>query len=194
MKTNSMKKVFILAGPSWVGKTTLWMKFKEKYPNFPVEKVVTSTTRPKRSWEKQWKDYYFLSLDEFSKKIENKEFIEYAEVHNNFYGSTYEELERILTESKYPLYIVDPQWVKFLKNKLSGLYDVKTIFILPPSEEELKQRLIKRGETPDSDSFKIRLKESLIWLAEKDNYDYQIVNDNLDQAVDKLKDIFEGKI
>ena len=185
-----MKKVFILAGPSWVWKTTLWQKFKEKYPQFPVEKIITSTTRPRRDGEIHGRDYYFLSLEEFKDKIENKEFIEYAEVHNNFYGSTYEELERILKKGKFPLYIVDPQWVKFLKEKLSWIYDVKTIFILPPSEEELKRRLIKRGETPDSESFKIRLKESLIWLAEKDNYDYQIVNDDLDKAVEELKNIF----
>ena len=189
-----MKKIFILAGPSWVWKTTLWESFKKKYPDFSVEKIITSTTRTKREGEVDWKDYYFLSLEEFKQKVENKEFVEYAEVHNNFYWSTYEELERILKENKYPLYIVDPQWVKFLKEKLSWLYDVKTIFILPPSEEELKKRLIKRWESPDSEDFKIRVKESLIWLAEKDNYDYQIINDDLNNALEQLKSIFESKI
>jgi len=69
------------------------------------------------------------------------------------------------------------------------LYDVKTIFILPPSENELKKRLLKRGEDKNSESFKVRLNESLIWLSEKDNYDYQIVNDDLEKAVGKLSEI-----
>ena len=183
-----MKKVFILTWPSWVGKTTLWEQLKSKVPN--IEKVITTTTRKKRNYEEHWKDYYFVTIDEFTKLIKEGKLIEYAEVHNNFYGSTYDELERILSLWKTPLYIVDPQGVKFLKTKLSWLYDVKTIFILPPSENELKKRLLKRGEDENSESFKVRLNESLIWLSEKDNYDYQIVNDDLEKAVNKLRKIF----
>ncbi len=186
---NKMKKIIILSGPSWVGKTTIWQKFKEKYPNFPIEKIITTTTRNPRPNEIDWKDYYFVSLDKFKDLIQNHQLIEYAEVHNNFYGSTYDELERILNSGKSALYIVDPQWVKFLKSKLSSLYDVKTIFILPPSIEELKNRLLKRWEDPNSESYKIRVNESLVWLAEKDDYDFQIVNDNLDKAVEEFKNI-----
>jgi len=187
-----MKKVFILAGPSWVGKTTLWEELKKKYPDINVEKVITTTTRQKRDYEIHGKDYYFVDIKKFRDLIKNKQLIEYAEVHNNFYGSTYDELERILNNWKNPLYIVDPQWVKSLKNKLSDIYDVKTIFILPPSEEELKKRLLKRWEDPNSESFKIRLNESLVWLAEKDDYDYQIVNDDLEKSVLQLKEVFES--
>jgi len=102
----------------------------------------------------------------------------------------HEPLYRASKKNKViPLYIVDPQWVKFLKNKLWWIYDVKTIFILPPSEDELKNRLLKRWENPNSESFKIRINESLIWLEEKDNYDYQIINDNLEKAVEKFREI-----
>ena len=187
-----MPKVFILSWPSGVGKTSIWEKFKQKYPNSNIEKVITTTTRPKREYEIDGKDYYFVTVDDFAKLIKEHKLIEYAEVHNNFYGSTYAELERILNSGKNPLYIVDPQGVKFLKEKLWKDYEVKTIFILPPSEEELKKRLLKRGEDPNSESFKVRLNESLVWLAEKDDYDFTILNDDLDKAVEQFKSIIES--
>jgi guanylate kinase len=71
--------------------------------------VITTTTRKKRDYEQDGKDYYFVNIDDFRKLIHDKELIEYAEVHNNFYGSTFSELERILNKGKWPLYIVDPQ-------------------------------------------------------------------------------------
>ncbi len=184
-----MKKVFILSGPSWVGKTTIWEEFDKKYNNWKIKKIITTTTRKKRNYEIDWKDYYFLDVETFRNKIKNKEFIEYAEVHNNFYGSTYEELEKILDNKQFPLYIVDPQGVKFLKETLKWVYDVKTIFILPPSEEILKERLVKRWEDKNSENFKIRVNESLIWLESKDTYDFNIINNDLDSAVQEFKNI-----
>ena len=184
-----MKKVFVLSWPSWVGKTTIWEQFDKLHNTWKVKKVVTSTTRPKRNYEIHWRDYYFLNIEDFRKKIKNKEFIEYAEVHNNFYGSTYEELDNILDNKQFPLYIVDPQWVRYLKDTLKWAYDVKTIFILPPSEDVLKKRLLSRGEDENSENFKIRVNESLIWLEWKNNYDYNIVNDDLEKAVEEFKNI-----
>ncbi len=184
-----MKKVIILSGPSWVGKTTIWEEFDKNYNNKEMKKIITTTTRKKRDYEKDWKDYYFLNVEDFRNKINNKEFIEYAEVHNNFYGSTYEELENILWNWQIPLYIVDPQGVRYLKDTLKWVYNVKTIFILPPNEETLEKRLIKRWEDQNSESFKIRVNESLIWLASKDNYDFNIINDNLERAVEEFKNI-----
>jgi len=187
-----MKKVFILSGPSWVGKTTIWEQFDKQYNNWRIKKVITTTTRKKRDYEVDWEDYYFLSIDSFRKKIKNKDFIEYAEVHNNFYGSTYEELDNILDNKQIPLYIVDPQWVRYLKDTLKWVYDVKTIFILPPNEEILKDRLIKRGEDENSENFRIRVNESLIWLEWKDSYDYNIINNDLDRGVKEFKNIILG--
>lgn len=184
-----MKKVFILSWPSWVGKTTIYEEYIKKNKDSRIQKVITTTTRPKRSYEEHWKDYYFLSINDFKDLIKEDKLIEYAEVHNNFYGSTYEELENILERKKIPFYIVDPQWVKLLEKVLSWLYDVKTIFILPPSEEELKKRLIKRWEDENSESFKIRLNESLVWLEEKTHYNFKIINDDLEKAVEEFAKI-----
>ncbi len=187
-----MSKIFILSGPSGVWKTTIREEFKRKYPNSNIEKIITTTTRPKRDYEIDWKDYYFVSLNDFENLIKNNKLIEYAEVHNNFYGSTYDELNRILNSWKNALYIVDPQGVKFLKQILGDKYEVKTIFILPPSEEELKKRLITRWEDPNSENFKVRLNESLLWLAEKDFYDYNIVNEDIQKAVEEFRKIVES--
>ena len=187
-----MKKIFILSWPSGVWKTTIYEEFNKKYSNSKLKKIITTTTREKRDYEEDWKDYYFIDFDTFSKKIRKWDFIEYAEVHDNFYGSTFEELEKIINSWNYPFYIVDPQWVKFLKSKLSWLYDVKTIFILPPSVEELKKRLLWRWEDENSKDFKLRVNESLIWLEEKDKYDFNIVNNDLEQAVEEFKNIIEA--
>ena len=113
-----MQKIFILSWPSWVGKTTVRENFKQTYTNTNIEKIITTTTRTKRDYEIDWKDYYFVCTKEFKILINEKKLIEYAKVHKNFYGSTYIELERILKKWKIPLYIVDPQWVKSLKKTL----------------------------------------------------------------------------
>ena len=189
-----MSIVFILSWPSGVGKTTLWEAIKLEADDLRIEKVITTTTRQPRLWEVNWKDYWFVSVEEFEKMIETWKMIEWAQVHGNFYWSTFNELERIIQSWKRPLYIVDPQWVVSLKKVLTERYwyNVKTIFVIPPSEEELKRRLLKRGEDPDSESFKIRLQESLNWLKMKDLFDYIIVNDNLEEAVRELKNILMG--
>jgi len=187
-----MKKVFILSWPSWVGKTTIYYMYIQKYPGTKIQKIITTTTRAKREYEQHAKDYYFVSIDEFKQFIKQKKFIEYAEVHDNFYWSTYTELENIILIWKIPFYIVDPWWVKFLKTKLYWIYDVKTIFILPPSIDELRKRLIKRWEDENSKNFQIRLDESLIWIEERNYYDYIIVNHDLEKSVQELDNIIKN--
>ncbi len=184
------KTIFILSWPSWVGKTTLWHNLLNEKDDIKIEKVITTTTRKPRDWEVNGKDYYFVSIEDFWKLIKENKLVEWAEVHNNFYWSTYQELERIIKRWYKPLYIVDPQWSKYLKKVLSDKYKVVTVFILPPSIEELKQRLLKRWEDPNSEAFKIRLNESLVWINDADHYDYKIVNDNLEDTINKLKNIF----
>ncbi len=180
-------KVYILSWPSGVGKTTVWdILLKEN--DLGLKKIITTTTRNKREWEIDWLDYYFLNKENFQKKIEDDEFIEYAIVHDNYYWSTYDELDNILRNNFIALYIVDPQWAIFLKEKLKNKYDIITFFLLPPSEEDLKQRLLDRW-TETEESFNIRFDESLEQMKQKNNYDFCIVNSDLKKTIEDFKKI-----
>lgn len=183
------KTVFILSGPAGVGKTTIWQEIRNNTPQ--IEKIITTTSRNPREWEINWVDYYFLSKAEFEAKIKTQEFIEYAIVHTNFYGSTFAELERILNLNKNPLYIIEPQWMVHIKPILEEKwYEVKTIFLLPPSIDELKNRLAKRW-TETEEQYNIRLATALYELEQQDFYDIKIINDDLEKAKSELIKIFE---
>lgn len=177
--------VFILSGPSGVGKTTVWDEIRSQHAD-RVEKIVTTTTRAPRPGEIHGTHYYFLSKSEFEARIMEGGMIEYALVHGNYYGSSVEELERIVSHGKNPVYIVDPQGMAHLKPELMRRsYRVSTVFLLPPSIDELKSRLRGRG-TEDDESLGIRLANAMVEMEEKDFYDYQIVNDSLENAVAKV--------
>lgn len=177
--------VFILSGPSGVGKTTVWDEIRSQHAD-RVEKIVTTTTRAPRPGEIHGTHYYFLSKTEFEAKIMEGNMIEYALVHGNYYGSSTDELERIVSHGKSPVYIVDPQGMAHLKPELMRRsYRVSTVFLLPPSIDELKSRLRGRG-TENDDSLNIRLANAMVEMEEKDFYDYQIVNDTLENAVAKV--------
>lgn len=133
--------VFILSGPSGVGKTTVWDEIRSNHSD-RVEKIVTTTTRAPRPGETDGVHYYFLSKTEFEAEILSGNMIEYALVHGNYYGSSAEELDRIVSHAKSPVYIVDPQGMAHLKPELMRRgYRVSTVFLLPPSIDELKNRL-----------------------------------------------------
>ena len=136
--------ILILSGPSGVGKTTVWETLCARYAD-RLEKIVTTTTRPKRDGEIEGKHYYFFSCNTFEACIDSGDMIEYALVHGNYYGSTLAELERITKLGKYPFYIIDPQGMVHLKPLLQHRgYTVQTFFLLPPSIEELRLRLSGR--------------------------------------------------
>ena len=183
-------KVIIISWPSGVGKNTIIDNLEKKYQKF--KRVITYTTRPKRDYETDWVDRYFVSKQQFEDMIKNNQFIEYAIVHRNYYWSTYEELEKIINSWKIPIYEVDPQWAMYLKDKLTiweKKYEVKTIFLLPPSVEELKKRLFGRsGENQDTLK---RLKESIQQMKQKNFYDFQVINDNIQATVEKIYNIIK---
>lgn len=182
-----MSKIIIISWPSAVWKTTIWNVLLWKaYLN--LEKVVTTTTRSLRNWELNWLDYYFTTKEDFENRISNGEFIEYANVHWNYYWSTYSELERILKKQKNVFYNVDPQWAKTLKNNLENKYNVTSIFLLPSSIEELKKRLKNRGEEDESNLQK-RLDESQKRIQEKDFYDYNVVNSDFYKTIENIEKI-----
>lgn len=186
------KTIFILSGPAGVGKTTIWHKISHRVPH--IAKIITTTSREMRSGEINGVDYYFLSRTDFEAKIAAWDFIEYATVHTNLYGSTFSELNRILSENKNPLYIIEPQGMVYIKPVLEKKwYKVKTIFLLPPSIDELKKRLSARGtETPEQ--YEIRLNTALQELEQKKFYDIQVLNDDMKIAENDLVKIFSDHV
>ena len=184
--------IFILSGPAGVGKTTLWHEIQTEIPH--VSKIITTTSREIRPNEINGVDYHFLSRSEFESKIKTGDFIEYALVHTNLYGSTFSELERILGENKNPLYIIEPQGMIHIKPILEQKwYQVKTIFLLPPSIDELKNRLTIRG-TETEEQYQIRLATALHELEQQDFYDIKVLNDNLEIAKSDLIKIFSENV
>lgn len=178
------RKIYILSGPAGVGKTTIWHNIESRVPH--VKMIVTSTTRTIRDHETHGVDYYFLSRDEFEAKIAAGDLIEYAVVHTNLYGSTYSELERIISLDKSPIYIIEPQGMIHIKPILEAKwYEVCTIFLLPPSIDELKKRLSGRG-TETEEQFNLRLAKAMLELEQQNLYDIRIVNDILENTENEL--------
>lgn len=179
------KKVFILSGPAWVWKNTLWESIRPLCHDF-IEESISVTTRSPRTGETHGVEYYFISRDEFEKKIHHHEFLEYAVVHTNYYGSPKSELTRITESGKTPIYIIEPQGMTHLKPLLEEeWYHVITIFLLPPSLDELKKRLKGRG-TETEEEFEIRLATALTELEQQTFYDIRIVNDDLEITKEEL--------
>lgn len=175
--------VFVISAPAGTGKTTLAHMLLDEFPC--VAKNISCATRPIRSGEIADKDYHFLSNEEFEKKIKNGEFLEYASVFGNYYGTLKSDIEIKQNEGKHVLLVIDTQGALQLKN--SG-YPAVFIFVHPPSLVELRTRLFNRKTEKTQ-----HIEERLLW-AKKElemviHYDYQIVNDNLHRAYEILRSI-----
>lgn len=182
MKKN---KVFILSWPAWVWKNTLWEWIRNECKDF-LEESISATSRSPRSGEENGREYHFLSKEEFEKRIHEHEFLEYAIVHTNYYGSPKSELERITKNGKTPIYIIEPQWMTHIKPIFEEMgYEVVTIFLLPPSLDELKRRIKNRG-TETEEQFQIRLATAMTEFEQQDFYDIRIVNDDLEKTKKEL--------
>ncbi len=175
--------LFVLSGPSGVGKGTVLQKLLENYKE--VVYSISVTTRPRREGELDGKDYFFCSVEDFFQMVKENKFIEWAKVHDNYYGTPREFVDKTLEEGKDIILEIDIQGAKLVRNHYP---DAVYIFLSPPSLEELEKRLNKRG-TENEESKAIRLKNAQIELKEKEHYNYLIINDNLDEAVDKLRSI-----
>jgi guanylate kinase len=171
------KKVFILSGPAWVWKNTVWNALEPLCSGFIEESISTTTRTPIRAGEVDGVNYHFVTKEVFEKKIHAQEFLEYAVVHTFYYGSTKSELDRITKNGKTPIYIIEPQGMTHIKPILEDMgYEVITIFLLPPSLEEMKRRLHQRG-TESEEQYQIRLATAMTELEQQDFYDIRIVND-----------------
>jgi guanylate kinase len=171
-------KLVIISAPSGAGKTTIVKHLLESGLNLSFS--VSATTRPLRGNETDGEDYIFLSVPEFKRRIENKEFVEWEEVYKDlYYGTLKSELERIWASGQFVLFDVDVKGGISLKNKFGT--DSIALFIMPPSVEELENRLIKRAtDTPEK--IKIRVEKAREEMKFADEFDTIIVNHQLDQA------------
>ena len=181
--------MIILSSPSGAGKTTL-VKMLSKIDNFDVS--VSHTTRLPRPNENSGKDYFFVDVNEFQRLIKNQEFIEYAKVFNNFYGTTRTPVIDKLDKGKNVLFDIDWQGADQIKNKKLD-YKLITFFILPPSKDELFERLSNR-DMKDKLIAEERMKQFerdvLHWI----NYDYVVINDDLDNCFSRIKGLIDAEI
>ena len=175
--------VIVLSAPSGAGKHTILKRARAQDPKLAYS--VSATTRAPRQGEVDGKDYYFLDRDTFEQRVANGEFAEWAEVHGNLYGTLRSELDRLVSSGKDVVLELDVQGMRSLK--ATGL-NVVTIFIMPPSEAELARRLENRGANTPEDTA-LRLKNAREEMAARDEYDYVIVNDELNQAVEAFQNI-----
>ena len=179
----------VLSSPSGAGKTTL-VKLLSKLDNFEVS--ISHTTRQPRLNEKPDEDYYFVNEDEFKRLINNQEFLEYAKVFNNFYGTTRTPVIDKLNKGKNVLFDIDWQGADQIKNKKLD-YKLITFFILPPSKEILFERLSNR-DMKDKLIAEERMKQFerdvLHWI----NYDYVVINDNLNNCFLKIKKLIDAVV
>jgi guanylate kinase len=183
-------KLFIITGPSGVGKDTVIQGLEKTGLKFAW--VITTTTREPRIGESEGKPYYFVSREIFEKMIKENKFFEYAEVYGNYYGGTFKEVEKKLMENEIVFLKVDPTGVAAVKSNIPEVY---TIFIAPPSFEVLKQRLISRG-TDSPEAIEKRLLQVKKELELSKNFDAIVVNEEgmLDETVAKVKKIIESKL
>jgi len=181
-------KLIIISAPSGAGKTTIVSHLLEKGLNLSFS--VSATTRPIRGTEKDGTDYFFLSVPEFKKKIENNELVEWQEVYRDlYYGTLKSEMERIWNEGKSVLFDVDVRGGINLK-KIFG-EDSLSIFIMPPSVADLEKRLTGRGtDTPEKIRMRIEKAKEEIDLA--DRFDRIVVNDILESAKKEVYDLVNG--
>ncbi|MFW5992241.1 MAG: guanylate kinase [Halanaerobiaceae bacterium] len=175
--------LIVLSGPSGVGKGTVLKRFLKEYRD--VEYSVSATTRAKREGEIEGKDYFFLTEDRFFQMVEQDMFIEWAEVHNNYYGTPRNYVENILQEGKDIILEIDIQGARQVQKTYP---EAIFVFLLPPSLKELEKRLDKRG-TENDQNRAVRLENARKELKELRNYNYKVVNDKINEAVKKLKAI-----
>lgn len=184
MNKNIEGKLIIIVAPSGSGKSTLINSLKKDFPQ--LKESVSYTTRPIREGEVQGESYFFTDKDDFLKKQKAGDFLEWAEVHSNYYGTSKDFVDQQRKRGENILFDLDVQGTDSFKNYFGD--GVQAIFISPPSVNELEKRLRNRG-TDSTGVIELRLENSKKELLRKDDFDYCVVNDDLDRAYNELKKI-----
>ncbi|GAB6887625.1 guanylate kinase [Desulfothermus okinawensis JCM 13304] len=174
----------IISGPSGAGKGTLTKMLMEEFPD--IQFSISYTTRKPRPGEIDGKDYVFVSKEEFEKLIKEDMFAEWANVHGNYYGTPKREIEEKLNRGFDVVFDIDVQGARNLRQNLTeGVF----VFILPPSIEELKQRLKKRGGD-DPDTIDTRIRNAKKEMETSQEFDYAVLNDDLSRAYEMIRCIY----
>ncbi|HEV3001391.1 MAG TPA: guanylate kinase [Solirubrobacteraceae bacterium] len=178
-----MPQVFVITGPSGVGKGTLIRTLRERMPELDL--AVSATTRRPRAGETQGEDYWFLTGEEFEDRVGRGEFVEHAEYAGRRYGTLRSELERRIGEGRPVVLEIEVQGARQIRETMP---EAVQIFIAPPSPDVLRMRLVGRG-TDDPDEVEARLRTARAELAAQDEFSEVVVNDRLEDAVDRLEAI-----
>lgn len=185
MEEKPSGKLIIFSAPSGAGKTTIVHHLLSK--KFGLEFSVSATTREKRPGEIDGKDYYFLSVEDFKNKIQNKEFVEWEEVYtDNFYGTLRSEVERIWEKGNHVIFDVDVDGGLNLKHAFNE--KALAIFVMPPSLDRLRERLESR-DTETTESVNRRMKKAPKEIEKCVDFDKIILNDNLSEAFKKAENM-----
>lgn len=182
------KKLFVLSGSSGVGKGTVLKGFLDKNPNFMLS--ISCTTRKPRQGEVDGVNYFFISKDDFKNCIENDKFLEWAEFAGNFYGTKKKYINQCLQEGKDIILEIDTQGALQVKKQMP---EAVLIFICPPSYETLESRLRGR-HTEDEETIQKRLEQVKVELERAEKFDYKILNDNLEDAINELSRVIFGEM
>ena len=180
------KQLCVLSGPSGAGKNTVYDALCKRLPE--LAHTVSATTRAPRDGEADGVDYYFLTKEEFLRRMDADEFIEYVEYGGNYYGTLKSEVERLTALGKTVVLIIEVNGALRIKTLFP---EAATVFIIPPSLKVLRQRLRDRGQNTGRE-LEARLKIAKAELKKRSEYDYCVVNDEIDRCVDEIYAIIKG--
>ena len=175
-------RVFVLSAPAGTGKSTLVNRLKGEFSY--IKETVSCTTRPPRAGEVHGVDYFFMSRAQFLAAESKGAFLESVELFSHCYGTLKHQVEILVEERNHVLLVIDTEGALRIKKLIPSV----SIFLLPPSMDELRRRLASRG-SESLDQLRVRLARAELELQKSDLYDYQVINDQLDRAYEELKEI-----
>lgn len=181
--------LYIVSAPSGAGKSSLIQAYLTSQPENTIKVSISHTSRASRPGEQDGQHYYFVDKAEFESMIQQDAFVEYAQVYENYYGTSVKAIEESLINGIDVFLDIDWQGAQQVRNKMPS---AKSIFILPPSLHELENRLFKRGQDSE-ETIKKRMLKAQSEMSHYNEYDYLIINDNFDQSLQDLTAIMQSE-